>query len=63
MSITLYFGVRLPGRPYERITVHIAEDSMESYNVEGLKKLLAEGLIDDYSDDASTLGEITLQVI
>jgi hypothetical protein len=56
MSVTLFFGIRLSGRPYERIAHKLDEDSYSTYTVENLKKVLASELLRNYAD-ASGLGE------
>lgn len=62
MAVTLFFGIRLPGRPYERIAHKLDEDAYSTYKVDNLKKLLVGGLLSNYSN-ASGLGKVTLQVI
>lgn len=58
MSVTLFFGIRLSGRPYERIAHKLDEVAYSTYKVESLKQLLVGGLLGNYSN-ASGLGEDT----
>lgn len=62
MAVTLFFGIRLSGRPYERIAYKLDEDSYSTYKVENLKKALVSGLLENHSD-AAGLGKATLRVI
>lgn len=55
MSVTLFFGIRLSGRPYERIAHKLDEETYNTYNVDSLKKILADELLRNYA--ATALGE------
>lgn len=57
MAVTLFFGIRLSGRPYERIAHKLDENAYSTYKVDSLKKLLVGGLLGNYSD-ASGLGKV-----
>ncbi len=45
MAVTLFFGIRLSGKPYERIAHKLDEVAYSTYKVENLKKLLADDLL------------------
>lgn len=64
MLVTIFFGIRLPGRPYERIAHKLDEDTYSKYKVEDLKQVLVRQLLKDYNE-ASGLGKQwrSLQVI
>lgn len=61
MAVTLFFGIRLSGRPYERIAHKLDEDAYSTYKVDSLKKLLVGGLLGNYSD-ASGLGKVIFHI-
>lgn len=44
MSVTLFFGIRLSGKPYERIAHKLDENVYSTYKVENLKKLISDSL-------------------
>jgi len=50
MSVTLFFGIRISGRPYETIAHKLDEDSYSTYKVENLKKVLASELLKNFAD-------------
>lgn len=61
MSVTLFFGIRLSGKPYERISHKLDENIYSTYKVENLKKLVSDLL--GNNADASGLGTYSLEVI
>lgn len=65
MAVTLFFGIRLSGKPYERIAHKLDEDAYSTYNVENLKKLLADNLLANHSEKsaASALGKVNFSYV
>lgn len=59
MAVTLFFGIRLSGKPYERIAHKLDEDAYSTYKVENLKRLLVDDLFGNNSSTAepSALGK------
>lgn len=57
MAVTLYFGIRLSGKPYERIAHKLDENVYSTFKVENLKTLLVKDLLGIHSE-SSGLGEV-----
>lgn len=60
MAVTLFFGIRLSGKPYERIAHKLDEDAYSSYKVENLKRLLVDDLL---GSNSKTAGPSALELV
>lgn len=50
MSVTLFFGIRLSGRPFERIRYKLDKNDFESYTAENLKIILVSEFLTNLPD-------------
>ncbi|XP_037034798.1 ubiquitin-like protein 7 isoform X2 [Bradysia coprophila] len=60
MAVTLFFGIRLSGKPYERIAHKLDENAYSTYKVENLKRLLVDDLLGNHSE---TSGPSALELV
>ncbi|KAG4065110.1 hypothetical protein HA402_007507 [Bradysia odoriphaga] len=60
MAVTLFFGIRLSGKPYERIAHKLDENAYATYKVENLKRLLVDDLLGNHSE---TSGPSALELV